>query len=333
MDIQKERDLGKIELRRYLVECSRTNVFHNIQKHDAQVLFPIEYKFLVSEWKTARHWFNESPFNSYVKRFVSKDLLPDEFALSCVIFASLWKCVTADRKLRLRSIVEKHQTHLLAKLRKYNLVGKKMFWETFFQLLPVACANPFEINVFCVTESLEYTARSPLHAFFSAEFGLRVFVKPNFKTYKLFPFSRPSFLNLLCAFLALGFNGSILNPSLSSKEELFYQMMSTQLSFYMALKEQVDSRAGEIIYQAGVKLRNTDIIQERVRLPSDFFDKMNAKFNQPLTLQRLAANVIRTSLQPNTALGLPRLELPPRFDKTYITLGISKENAHESFTK
>ena len=100
MDIQKERDLGKMELRRYLVECSRTNVFHNIQKHDAQVLFPIEYKFLVSEFKIACcHRLNESLFNSYVKRFVSKDLLPDEFALSCVIFASLWKCVTADRKL------------------------------------------------------------------------------------------------------------------------------------------------------------------------------------------------------------------------------------------
>ena len=50
--------------------------------------------------------------------------------------------------------------------------------------------------------------------------------------------------------------------------------------------------------------------------------KMAQRYSRPLTLQRLAANVIRTELKPNAVAGLKKLRLPPGFDKSYITLGL-----------
>ena len=50
-----------------------------------------------------------------------------------------------------------------------------------------------------------------------------------------------------------------------------------------------------------------------------------------LTLERLAANVIRTSLQPNAVVGVKILvenrKLPPHFAE-FLTLGLTKENVN-----
>ena len=51
---------------------------------------------------------------------------------------------------------------------------------------------------------------------------------------------------------------------------------------------------------------------------------------QPLALQRLAANVIRTSLQPNAVAGLPNLDIPPIL-KPYIIHGLNEETFTEKF--
>ena len=48
----------------------------------------------------------------------------------------------------------------------------------------------------------------------------------------------------------------------------------------------------------------------------------NTRFSRFLTLKRLAANVIRTSLRPNAVAGLKHLLLPPGFDQSYVTLGL-----------
>ena len=45
----------------------------------------------------------------------------------------------------------------------------------------------------------------------------------------------------------------------------------------------------------------------------------------PLTLQRLAANVIRLSLRPNAHVGVKKLPLPPMFDSNFILLDVDIE--------
>ena len=52
---------------------------------------------------------------------------------------------------------------------------------------------------------------------------------------------------------------------------------------------------------------------------------------KPLTLQRQAANVIRTSLKPNAVAGLKHFELPPGFNPSYITLGLDLNSVLAQF--
>ena len=89
----------------------------------------------------------------------------------------------------------------------------------------------------------------------------------------------------------------------------------------------------DVIWKSGYPPKNFEII------PKSFFrrklkkniEEYQSKYPQPLTLQRLAANVIRTSLRPNAVAGLKHLQLPPGFDSSVITLGLTKENFHELF--
>ena len=51
------------------------------------------------------------------------------------------------------------------------------------------------------------------------------------------------------------------------------------------------------------------------------------KMKQPLSLEKLAANVLRTRLRPNAFVGVQNLGLPPGYNKSFITLGVCGEDA------
>ena len=59
------------------------------------------------------------------------------------------------------------------------------------------------------------------------------------------------------------------------------------------------------------------------------YTNLHLRYNQPLTLLRLAANVVRTRLQPNAVVGenilIAQGEIPEVL-RHVITLGLSKEH-------
>ena len=56
-------------------------------------------------------------------------------------------------------------------------------------------------------------------------------------------------------------------------------------------------------------------------------DEIKQTMTQPLTLEKQAANFLRTRLQPNAFVGAERLGLPPGFNKSIITLGVCGQEA------
>ena len=54
--------------------------------------------------------------------------------------------------------------------------------------------------------------------------------------------------------------------------------------------------------------------------------EIQEKMKQPLSLDKQAANVLRTRLQPNAFVGLQHLSLPPGYNKSFITLGVCGED-------
>ena len=55
--------------------------------------------------------------------------------------------------------------------------------------------------------------------------------------------------------------------------------------------------------------------------------EIQEKMKQPLSLEKQAANVLRTRLQPNAFVGVQHLALPPGYNKSFITLGVCGEDA------
>ena len=56
-------------------------------------------------------------------------------------------------------------------------------------------------------------------------------------------------------------------------------------------------------------------------------EDIQEKMKQPLSLEKQAANVLRTRLQPNAFVGVQHLDLPPGYHKSFITLGVCGEDA------
>ena len=79
----------------------------------------------------------------------------------------------------------------------------------------------------------------------------------------------------------------------------------------------------EAILESGYKPKYLkEIAEEYPRLVENVNKCREIYCNTPLSLQRQAANVIRTSLKPNAVAGLRKLQLPPGFNPSYITLGL-----------
>ena len=53
---------------------------------------------------------------------------------------------------------------------------------------------------------------------------------------------------------------------------------------------------------------------------TDLASYINTELQNPLSMKRLAANVVRKALVPNAWVGMNRLPLPPGFDQQYIIL-------------
>ena len=75
--------------------------------------------------------------------------------------------------------------------------------------------------------------------------------------------------------------------------------------------------------QSGYRPDKLNEIAEKNLKMSEKIQQFRETYNKPLTLKRQAANVIRTSLKPNAVAGLKHLKLPPGFDSSFITLGLS----------
>ena len=95
-----------------------------------------------------------------------------------------------------------------------------------------------------------------------------------------------------------------------------------------------DKQVLRIILESGFQpkfvepTRNDEMFMRRFAYPlhnvANKLDRLKRLTWQPLALQRLAANVIRTSLQPNAVAGLPNLDIPPIL-KPYIIHGLTEE--------
>ena len=93
-------------------------------------------------------------------------------------------------------------------------------------------------------------------------------------------------------------------------------------------------KAVRIIIQSGYRPRskNLALLQHKGKITSSDVQEFCEKHPLPLTLERLAANVVRTSLQPNAVFGARKLAEAGEIiaeHQSFITLGITKENAHD----
>ena len=123
----------------------------------------------------------------------------------------------------------------------------------------------------------------------------------------------PRHLAAFCIQLALGDNFSL--PSVDDKMALEKALLvngATNMEFAV---------------ETGFKFKHIDVIQQEG--DCDVTEERLRKLNRPLTLKRLAANVIRLRLQPNPFVGVKKLSLPPGFDRSYITIMRERD---ENFT-
>ena len=90
--------------------------------------------------------------------------------------------------------------------------------------------------------------------------------------------------------------------------------------------------AVRIILQSGYcpKQESLRSLQQEDKIKADDMKDFWETHPLPLTLERLAANVIRKSLQPNAVVGVKRLVetdlLPLPYFSTFITFGVTKQN-------
>ena len=130
---------------------------------------------------------------------------------------------------------------------------------------------------------------------------------------------------ILCLLFAIGEKSKI-DPN--EIEKVHYSYCCVQTAFEEVLLKDLGGFYCELVVKSGYKPGKLDEIvdgnpnlAEKVQLFRETYDK-------PLTLKRQAANVIRTSLKPNAVAGLKHLHLPPGFDSSYITLGLSLKTAN-----
>ena len=71
------------------------------------------------------------------------------------------------------------------------------------------------------------------------------------------------------------------------------------------------------------KYRRAIIPKEKLKERTEIIREYIAAQLEPLTLKRLAANVIRCSLQPNAWTGIHELPFPPGFDRDTILLNVN----------
>ena len=83
--------------------------------------------------------------------------------------------------------------------------------------------------------------------------------------------------------------------------------------------------------------KNLRSLQKKGKIKHDQIKSFWEKHPLPLTLERLAANVVRTSLQPNAVVGVNRLVevglLPMPYFSSFITLGLTKHKLSEIDTR
>ena len=97
------------------------------------------------------------------------------------------------------------------------------------------------------------------------------------------------------------------------------------------LVKYMDRNMVNVITESGYRPQELASDVESGDISAEEVEKFQAMFNRVLSLQRLAANVIRTSLRPNAVAGLKQLPLPVMFDKTFITLGLTQEKSKPGF--
>ena len=115
-----------------------------------------------------------------------------------------------------------------------------------------------------------------------------------------------------------------IGAQLSFREDHIQEAFDTAFILYVG-----NPQLQDLVIQSGYRFSfKQEYFEEMLSRDSESANKIDfirEKMKRPLTLQRLAANVIRTSLRPNAVAGLKHLQLPPGFDQSYITLGLTKE--------
>ena len=101
--------------------------------------------------------------------------------------------------------------------------------------------------------------------------------------------------------------------------------------FETFLVKNMDRNMVHLLMESGYRPQELASAVEEGEISVEEVEKFQANFNRVLSLQRLAANVIRTSLRPNAVAGLQHLPLPVMFDKTFITLGLTQEKSKPGF--
>ena len=82
-----------------------------------------------------------------------------------------------------------------------------------------------------------------------------------------------------------------------------------------------------MLIDSGYKFTFLQDLQSKDSELKSVIEEVQQAMTQPLTLEKQAANFLRTRLQPNAFVGAERLGLPPGFNKSIITLGVCGEEA------
>ena len=85
--------------------------------------------------------------------------------------------------------------------------------------------------------------------------------------------------------------------------------------------------ACDVIIRSGYRPTDVDQLAEAEPKLKDDVTRFKEMYSKPLSLQQLAANVVRTRLQPNAVVGAKKLveegEIS-RFQAVHLTLGVTK---------
>ena len=166
-------------------------------------------------------------------------------------------------------------------------------------LVPIQCViDSFKSNYVEVEESYGRFARTD-----SSRFAEKIQVSDNLT----------NFFRLL----AMGATYKEHGKTLAPLKHLEYSLVNFGTSYQICM----------LIIDIGYRFSFLDdLILYDSNLKSVIYEVQQA-MPQPLTLEKQAANFLRTRLQPNAFVGAQRLGLPPGFNKSIITLGVCGEEA------